>query len=35
MVMICDEKKSKAVGIVKINLGTFIEEQEQDPSAAS
>lgn len=24
---ICDEKKSKAIGIVKINLGKFIEDQ--------
>ena len=29
MVQICDEKKSKPVGIVKINLGKFIEEQSQ------
>ena len=27
IVQICDDKKVKAVGIVKINLGTFIEEQ--------
>jgi hypothetical protein len=27
IVQICDEKKTKPVGIVKINLGTFIEEQ--------
>ncbi len=29
IVQICDEKKTKPVGIVKINLGTFIEEQSQ------
>ena len=27
IVQICDEKKTKPVGIVKINLGTFIDEQ--------
>ena len=32
MIKICDEKKSKTVGLVKINLGTFIEQQEADPS---
>lgn len=26
IVQICDEKKTKPVGIVKINLGTFIDE---------
>jgi hypothetical protein len=27
-VQISDEKKSKAVGMVRINLGTYITEQE-------
>jgi hypothetical protein len=27
-VQISDEKKSKAVGIVRLNLGTYITEQE-------
>lgn len=33
IVQICDEKKSKPVGIAKINLGTFIEEQTSNPDA--
>ena len=34
MVQICDEKKTKSVGVVKINLGKFIEEQTANPGLA-
>lgn len=35
IVQICDDKKVKAVGIVKINLGTFIEEQSVSAAGPS